>query len=175
MVGRDYRASDRRVAWLMAVTAAIAVYALGVAWTGGFDARIAGVRLRSHSWIRPAMVAAAGVTLLIRIARPQIAAISSVAILHPAKSGASRRPLAGIFVRDRLPAMAFILAAQHSGSIRCYAGRPTLRWDLLGAGHLDEVLAALRAQGFDPFLVVDGGEIEAFRRASTRSNSGACR
>jgi hypothetical protein len=73
-------------------------------------------------------------------------------------------PLAGIFVRDRLPPSAFVLAAQHSGSIRYYARRPTLRWDLLGAGHLDEVLAALRGQGFEPFLVVDDGETEEFRR-----------
>jgi 4-amino-4-deoxy-L-arabinose transferase-like glycosyltransferase len=73
-------------------------------------------------------------------------------------------PLAGAFVRDRLPATAFVLAAQHSGSIRYYANRPTLRWDLVGPGRLDHVVAALRAEGFEPFVVVDGGEDEAFRR-----------
>jgi hypothetical protein len=73
-------------------------------------------------------------------------------------------PLAGAFVRDRLPANAVILTSQHSGSIRYYAGRPILRWDVLGAGHLDEALAALRARGFESFLVLDGGEIEEFRR-----------
>jgi hypothetical protein len=73
-------------------------------------------------------------------------------------------PLAGAYVRDRLPANAVVLAAQHSGSIRYYAGRPTLRWDILGAGHLDEALAAFRAQGFETFLVLDSGEIEEFRR-----------
>ena len=73
-------------------------------------------------------------------------------------------PLAGAFVRDRLPATAFILAAQHSGSIRYYANRPTLRWDLIGPGRLDHVVATLRAEGFEPFVVVDGGEDEAFRR-----------
>lgn len=103
MVGRDYRASDRRVAWLMAVTAAIAVYALGVAWTGGFDARIAGVRLRSHSWIRPAMVAAAGVALLIGIARPQIAAL-----LGRGWSAAESQSVARALV---IAAMAWTLAA----------------------------------------------------------------
>jgi hypothetical protein len=73
-------------------------------------------------------------------------------------------PRAGAFVRDELPPSAFILAAQHSGSIRYYANRPTLRWDVLGPAHLDEALAILRAQGREPFLVIDAGELEDFRR-----------
>ncbi|MEO8077409.1 MAG: glycosyltransferase family 39 protein, partial [Acidobacteriota bacterium] len=73
-------------------------------------------------------------------------------------------PLAGAFVRDRLPQKAFVLASQHSGSIRYYANRPTLRWDLLAPGHLDETLGILRAQGQEPFLVVDAGEDDEFRR-----------
>jgi hypothetical protein len=73
-------------------------------------------------------------------------------------------PLAGAFVRDQLPETAFVLALQHSGSIRYYANRPTLRWDLLSPAHLDQVLTILRAQGYEPFLVVDGGEYENFRK-----------
>jgi hypothetical protein len=73
-------------------------------------------------------------------------------------------PLAGTFVRDTLPTTAFILAGQHSGSVRYYSNRPTLRWDLLAPGRLDHAVAALRAEGFEPFVVVDGGEDEAFRR-----------
>ena len=73
-------------------------------------------------------------------------------------------PLAGTFVRDKLPTTAFILAGQHSGSVRYYSDRPTLRWDLLAPGRLDQAVATLRAEGFEPFVVVDGGEDEAFRR-----------
>ncbi len=73
-------------------------------------------------------------------------------------------PLAGEFVRNQLPETAFVLARQHSGSIRYYANRPTLRWDLLAPTHLDQVLAILRAQGYEPFLVVDAGEYESFRQ-----------
>jgi hypothetical protein len=76
----------------------------------------------------------------------------------------SKYPLAGAFAREQLPLSAFILAAQHSGSIRYYANRPTLRWDLLGASHLDEALAALRAAGFEPFAVLDADEDLEFRR-----------
>lgn len=84
-------------------------------------------------------------------------------------------PLAGAFVRDRLPAGAFVLAAQHSGSIRYYANRPTLRWDLLSPTRLDEVLATLRAHGSEPFLVVDAGEYEDFREKFTRTGQRAVR
>jgi hypothetical protein len=72
-------------------------------------------------------------------------------------------PLAGAFVRDRLPATAIVLASQHSGSIRYYANRPAVRWDLLAPSHLDAVLATLRAHGHEPFLVVDSSEYEVFR------------
>ena len=72
-------------------------------------------------------------------------------------------PLAGKYVRTRAPANAFVLAAQHSGSIRYYAQRPILRWDLLSPTRLDQALATFRAQGFEPILVVDEGEDVAFR------------
>ena len=56
------------------------------------------------------------------------------------------------------------VAARHPGVLphrvqpRYYANRPTLRWDLIGPGRLDHVVATLRAEGFEPFVVVDGGE-----------------
>jgi hypothetical protein len=73
-------------------------------------------------------------------------------------------PLAGAFVRDHLPSNAIVLAAQHSGSIRYYAGRPTFRWDLLSPSRLDQALAVFRRQGYAPFLVVDGGEYDEFKK-----------
>jgi hypothetical protein len=84
-------------------------------------------------------------------------------------------PLAGAFVRDHLPSNAIVLAAQHSGSIRFYSGRPTFRWDLLSPARLDQALATFRAQGYEPFLVVDGGEYEDFRKRfdATRQRASA--
>jgi 4-amino-4-deoxy-L-arabinose transferase-like glycosyltransferase len=72
-------------------------------------------------------------------------------------------PLAGEYVRTRGPANAFVLASQHSGSIRYYSGRPILRWDLLSPTRLDQALATFRAQGYEPILVVDTGEYQLFR------------
>ncbi len=66
-------------------------------------------------------------------------------------------PDAGAFAREHLPADAFILAGQHSGSLRYYANRPTLRWDVLEPGHLDEAIAELRC-----------GRLRAVRRAGCR-------
>jgi hypothetical protein len=84
-------------------------------------------------------------------------------------------PLAGAFVRDRLPSTAFVLAMQHSGSIRYYANRPTLRWDLLAPASLDGTLAILRAQGLEPFLVVDRSEDDDFRRRFGEAGQRAAR
>jgi hypothetical protein len=72
-------------------------------------------------------------------------------------------PLAGEYVRTRGPANAFVLAAQHSGSIRYYANRPTLRWDLLSPSRLDQAVATFRSQGYEPVLVIDAAEYDAFR------------
>lgn len=72
-------------------------------------------------------------------------------------------PLAGEYVRTRGPANAFVLAGQHSGSIRYYADRPILRWDLISPTRLDQALATFRAQGYEPILVVDAGEYDRFR------------
>jgi hypothetical protein len=76
----------------------------------------------------------------------------------------SKYPAAGAFAREHLPATAFILAAQHSGSLRYYANLPTLRWDLLGGDALDQALANLLAEGFEPFAVLDAEEDVEFRR-----------
>ena len=70
---------------------------------------------------------------------------------------------AGEYVARQLPPNAFVLAAQHSGSVRQYGHRPILRWDLLDARALDEAVGALRSAGRVPFLVVDGFEYEEFR------------
>jgi hypothetical protein len=79
------------------------------------------------------------------------------------REGEQKYPRVGGFVREQLPATAFVMAAQHSGSITYYSGRPTLRWDLLDAASLDRAIASLRRAGYEPYVVLDGGENEQFR------------
>jgi hypothetical protein len=69
----------------------------------------------------------------------------------------------GSFVRQSLPPEAVVLAVMHSGSVRHYSGRMTLRWDLLPPYWLDPALAFLRAKGYVPYLVMEPWEEEQFR------------
>ncbi|HKY22549.1 MAG TPA: hypothetical protein VJM31_15155, partial [Vicinamibacterales bacterium] len=66
-------------------------------------------------------------------------------------------------VAARTPTRAAILSAQHSGSVRYYAHRVTLRYDLMAAAGLDSAISDLTALGHHPFLVVDDWEEAEFR------------
>ena len=74
-------------------------------------------------------------------------------------------------VASLTPASAIVLSMQHSGSVRYYAGRQTLRYDLLAPEWLDRAVAALNAKGFRCYAVLDSWEEPIFRarfNASTR-------
>ena len=109
---------------------------------------------------RAPVAAAAAVTLLVA----GLSAYHALSLgVFGMRDGERKYPRAGGFVSQRLPAKAFVLAAQHSGSIRYYSGRPTLRWDLLDAASLDRAIASLRRAGYEPYAVLDVEEDERFR------------
>ena len=54
---------------------------------------------------------------------------------------------------------AVIISAQHSGSIRYYAGRLTLRWDVGDPAWLDRTVEWLAAHGHHPYFVLEPQEI----------------
>ncbi len=128
---------------------------------------LAGVRALPAAWRLPAVLA---VSLLVGVSSLRYAERNRV---FDIRNQERKYPLAGEFVRDRGPANAFVLAAQHSGSIRYYANRPTLRWDLISPTRLDQALATFRAQGYEPLLVVDVGEYEKFRERFTATGQQA--
>jgi len=68
------------------------------------------------------------------------------------------------FVADRTEPDAVVLSHQHSGSLRFYGDRLTLRFDVLDPVWLDRALGYLQSIGRRPYLVLDGGEVDAFRR-----------
>lgn len=70
---------DRLTTVLFAGAGILAVYAAVVAATGGFELRVGGVRVRSHSWIRPGAAAAFFAVLLIVTARARLAAAALAA------------------------------------------------------------------------------------------------
>ena len=77
MQGRTTTARDRRVPWVLAVVVIATLYAVTIAVTGGFNFQIAGMRLRSRSWVRPALLALAGVAVLVLLIRDRLPAISA--------------------------------------------------------------------------------------------------
>lgn len=76
-------------------------------------------------------------------------------------------------VASRTPPDAIVLAVQHSGSVRYYADRITLRYDWLKDDALDSALRDVTAKGRRVFLVVDDAEEKEFRARFSPSNRGA--
>jgi hypothetical protein len=64
----------------------------------------------------------------------------------------------GELVARATPGNAVILALQHSGSVRYYAGRATLNWDEIPSGELAATVDTLRRRGLRVFLLIDSDE-----------------
>lgn len=78
--------------------------------------------------------------------------------MKPLRADERRFAVVGAFVREELPSNAIIVAIIHSGSVRHYSSRRTLRWDLLGPEWLDPALAFLRTAGYRPYLLIEDWE-----------------
>jgi hypothetical protein len=74
----------------------------------------------------------------------------------------ARYPLAAAWIAQVTPPDAMVLAGQHSGSIRYYANRFTLRWDVLSSEALIPTLKHLNAQGIDAYAAFEGAELGRF-------------
>jgi dolichyl-phosphate-mannose-protein mannosyltransferase len=71
---------------------------------------------------------------------------------------------AAAFAATRLPASAVYLALNESGSLRHYAHRLTVRYDLVEPAQADALVAYLRAHGLTVYLALQRSELPAFRR-----------
>ena len=67
------------------------------------------------------------------------------------------------FVAGQTDANAVVIALQHTGTLRMYAGRLTLRFDQLDPAWLDRAVQFLADNGRHPFIVLEDGEVEMFR------------
>ena len=76
----------------------------------------------------------------------------------------------GRFVAAHTDPEAVILSVQHSGSLRLYGDRVTLRYDALDPLWLDRAVAYLQSIGRHPYFVLDGGEVDAFRQRFGAAN-----
>ena len=64
-----------------------------------------------------------------------------------------------------------ILTLQHSGSLRYYAGRTTVRFDGLHEDWLDRTIAWLRNEGLHPYVLLDDWEHALFEKRFSRSSA----
>jgi hypothetical protein len=77
--------------------------------------------------------------------------------------GERRYPSAALQVRSRTPVNSIFLSMQHSGSMRYYGGRMTMRYDTLPGHWLDEATAWFVAHGVHPYLLIDRDELPSVR------------
>jgi hypothetical protein len=78
------------------------------------------------------------------------------------------------YIATRLPERAVFITVHHSGSIRYYTSRLTVRYDLIAPDDLDDAVAELRRLGYHPYLALEPWELDEFRRKfSGRSSLGA--
>ena len=68
------------------------------------------------------------------------------------------------FVERALPPNSVILSMQHSGTLRLYAGRPTLRYEWFEATRLPAAVQWLTHRGYRPYIVLENWEEPWFRR-----------
>jgi hypothetical protein len=117
---------------------------------------------------RPAIVAVAVVALLVFFR-----GVTTERRILDLRTVERKYPDVGRYVREHLPPTAIVMARQHSGSLRYYAGRRTLRWDLLDRASLDRALSGIRAGGFEPFAVLDRDELDEFRERFESASPGS--
>ena len=67
-------------------------------------------------------------------------------------------------VRDLTPPNSVVIAGQHSGAVRYYAGRMTLNWGWMDRQWLDQTVAFLEDHGAPPYALLDDWEAEQFAK-----------
>ena len=84
----------------------------------------------------------------------------------------SRFRAAGVYARE-LPANAIVFAVQVSGSVRYHGGVRAIAWDGIPASALDDAVDWLRGRGDTPFIALEEGEEQPFRRRFAGERVGA--
>ena len=74
----------------------------------------------------------------------------------------ARYPLAGEWVNINTPGNSLVLANQHSGSLRWYGKRQTVRWDFIAPADLAKTVLELESHGAPVYVALEGAEVEMF-------------
>ena len=73
-----------------------------------------------------------------------------------------RYPLAGEWINVNTPPDSVVLANQHSGSLRWYGKRQTLRWDFIDPQQLATTVREIQAHGATVYVALEGDEVKMF-------------
>lgn len=76
----------------------------------------------------------------------------------------ARYPAAAAMARRHTEDGSVILSMQHSGSVRYYGGRMTMRYDRMKGGWFDPAMDWLEARGVHPYLLLDDWELALVKR-----------
>jgi hypothetical protein len=91
--------------------------------------------------------------------------------VFPDNEGERRYATVAELVRQATDPSSIILASIHTGPIRYYAGRDTMRFDLLDEAWLDRAVAWLTAQGRHPYFLIEDWERPIFERRFAALNT----
>ena len=73
-----------------------------------------------------------------------------------------RYPLAGEWINVNTPPESVVLANQHSGSLRWYGKRQTLRWEFIDPHQLAKTIDELQSHGATVYVALEGDEVAMF-------------
>jgi hypothetical protein len=126
-------------------------------WTGTFG--------RPARWTVGVVVLALGVSNVVEASRRDV---------FEQRQAARHDAPIGRLVRMHTPPNSVLLTAERSGSMRYYAGRVTLRYDLLHPDWLDRAVAWLTARGVRVYAVLDRRQADEVKaRFSTQRAAAA--
>jgi hypothetical protein len=172
----------QRAAWLMALMVAT-VWALYCVYTP-FDAWWY-LRFLLPSWPAMSLGAAALVARLMAHRHKAVRALALLVLMsaglyglsfaarqgaYPVGEGDHRYVSIAKLVEQYTEPRAVILTGQHTGPTRYYAGRATLRFDLLDEAWLDNAVQWLSEHDRHPYLLVEDWEMAAFRERFAAKN-----
>jgi hypothetical protein len=118
---------------------------------------LASLAMTLHRIHRVIGLAVASVLVMVVVGR----GLSLVPVWHILNQGTieAAYPEVAEHVRNATPHNSVVLAMNHSGSIRYYAGRVTMRWDNLQADWLDRAVAWMAERGVHTYALLDEFEL----------------
>jgi hypothetical protein len=113
-------------------------------------------------YARKPAVTAAVITALIGIVAWRSESLLRHSSVWEVSALEARYPLAGDWINVNTPLESVVLANQHSGSLRWYGKRQTLRWDFIEAGQLATSVQELQSRGATVYVALEGDEVAMF-------------